>query len=80
LKPASADTDAVRELIAFFALTFAIIFVLGIAEIFFRPQFEGIFGPLGSLLTSWPNAALIIGIAGPDLKGWRFSKRARANP
>jgi membrane protease YdiL (CAAX protease family) len=43
-----------RELLAFFALTFAITFGLGAAVIFFRPQFEAIFGPLGPLLTSWP--------------------------
>jgi hypothetical protein len=51
-KPGATDTGAVRELIAFFALTFAITFGLGIAVIFFRPQFEGAFGPLGPLLTS----------------------------
>jgi len=45
---------AVRELIAFFALTFAITFGLGAAVIFFRPQFEAVFGPLGPLLISWP--------------------------
>jgi uncharacterized protein len=63
-KPGSADTGAVGELIAFFALTFAITFGLGIAVIFFRPQFEGIFGPLGPLLTSWPY---YIGVAAPTI-------------
>jgi membrane protease YdiL (CAAX protease family) len=48
-----------RELIAFFALTFAITFGLGVAVIFFRPQFEAIFGPLGPLLTSWPYYAAV---------------------
>jgi membrane protease YdiL (CAAX protease family) len=43
-----------RELPAFFALTFAITFGLGAAVIFFRSQFEAMFGPLGPLLTSWP--------------------------
>jgi hypothetical protein len=36
-KPGSPDTDAIRELTAFFALTFAITFGLGIAVTFFRP-------------------------------------------
>jgi uncharacterized protein len=45
---------ATRELLAFFALAFGITFGLGAAVIFFRPQFESIFGPLGPLLTSWP--------------------------
>jgi CAAX protease family protein len=49
-----AKRRAVRELIAFFALTFAITFGLGAAVIFFRPQFEAVFGPLGLLLVSWP--------------------------
>jgi uncharacterized protein len=52
------DTNAkrrvVRELIAYFALAFAISWGLGAAVIFFRPQFEAIFGPLGPLITSWP--------------------------
>jgi membrane protease YdiL (CAAX protease family) len=55
--PAAQDTQkrrSVRELAAFFTLTFTITFGLGIAVIFFRPQFEAIFGPLGPLLTSWP--------------------------
>jgi membrane protease YdiL (CAAX protease family) len=50
----SAKRRAVRELTAFFALTFAITLGIGIAVIFFRPQFEAVFGPLGPLLTSWP--------------------------
>ena len=45
---------ALRELIAYFALAFAISWGLGAAVIFFRPQFEAVFGPLGPLLTSWP--------------------------
>jgi membrane protease YdiL (CAAX protease family) len=49
-----AQRRAARELMAFFALTFAITFGLGAAVIFFRPQFEAVFGPLGPLLTSWP--------------------------
>jgi uncharacterized protein len=48
------ETRAVRELTAFFALTFAITYGLGAAVIFFRPQFEALFGPLGPPLTSWP--------------------------
>jgi uncharacterized protein len=63
-KPGATDTGDVRELIAFFALTFAITFGLGIAVIFFRPQFEGVFGPLGPLLTSWPH---YIGVAAPTI-------------
>jgi uncharacterized protein len=50
----TAKRRAVRELLAFFGLTFAITFALGAAVIFFRPQFEAVFGPLGPLLTSWP--------------------------
>jgi CAAX protease family protein len=53
-KQDTAQRRAVRELAAFFALTFAITFGLGVAVIFFRPQFEAVFGPLGPLLTSWP--------------------------
>jgi membrane protease YdiL (CAAX protease family) len=53
-KQDTAQRRAVRELTAFFALTFAITFGLGVAVIFFRPQFEAVFGPLGPLLTSWP--------------------------
>ena len=49
-----ARRRAVRELIAFFALTFAITFGLGVAVIFFRPEFEAVFGPLGPPLVSWP--------------------------
>jgi uncharacterized protein len=55
--PATQDTEkrrAVRALVTFFTLTFAITFGLGVAVIYFRPQFEAIFGPLGPLLTSWP--------------------------
>jgi len=43
-----------RELVAYFALAFAISWGLGAAVIFFRPQFEAIVGPLGPLITSWP--------------------------
>jgi CAAX protease family protein len=53
-KQNTAQHRAARELMAFFALTFAITFGLGVAVIFFRPQFEAVFGPLGPLLTSWP--------------------------
>jgi hypothetical protein len=49
-----AKTRAIRELIAFFALTFAITFGIGIAVLFFRSQFEAVFGALGPLLMSWP--------------------------
>jgi uncharacterized protein len=49
-----AQRRAARELMTFFALTFAITFGLGVAVIFFRPQFEAVFGSLGPLLTSWP--------------------------
>jgi membrane protease YdiL (CAAX protease family) len=51
---AAAKSRAGRELLAFFALAFAITFGLGAAVIFFRPQFEAVFGPLGPLLVSWP--------------------------
>lgn len=53
-KQNTTQRRAARELMAFFALTFAITFGLGAAVIFFRPQFEAVFGPLGPLLTSWP--------------------------
>lgn len=43
-----------RELIAYFALTFAITWGLGILAIFFRRQFEAIVGPIGTLNLSWP--------------------------
>jgi membrane protease YdiL (CAAX protease family) len=69
-KLGSADTGADRELIAFFALAFAITFGLGIAVIFFRPQSEGIFGPLGPLMTSWPY---YIGVAAPTISAIALS-------
>jgi membrane protease YdiL (CAAX protease family) len=50
----TARRRAGRELLAFFGLTFAITFGLGAAVIFFRPQFEAVFGRLGPLLVSWP--------------------------
>jgi hypothetical protein len=49
-----ARRRASRELIAYFALTYAIAFGIGIAVLLFRPQFEAVFGQLGPLLTSWP--------------------------
>lgn len=61
----SADPrKAGHELLAFFALTFAITFGLGVAVIFFRPQFEALFGPLGPLLTSWPY---YVGVGAPTI-------------
>lgn len=54
----------VRELIAYFALAFGITFGLGAAVIFFRPQFESIFGPLGPLNTSWPY---YVGVCAPTI-------------
>ena len=51
---AAAKRRALRELIAYFGLTFAITFGLGGTVIFFRPQFEAVFGPLGPPLVSWP--------------------------
>jgi uncharacterized protein len=59
-----ARRRASRELIAFFALTFAITFGLGLAVIFFRPQFEAVFGPLGPLLVSWPY---YVGVSAPTI-------------
>src|SRR5258707_8101188 len=53
-KQDTTQRRAARELMAFFALTFAITFGLGVAVIFFRPQFEAVFGSVGPLLTSWP--------------------------
>lgn len=55
---------AVRELTAFFALTFAITYGLGVAVIFFRPQFEAAFGPLGPLISSWPY---YVGVSAPTI-------------
>ena len=49
-----AKRRVVRELVAYFALAFVISWGLGAAVIFFRPQFEAVFGPIGPLLTSWP--------------------------
>jgi len=43
-----------RELGAYFALTFAITYGLGAAFIFFRPEFEALFGRISSPITSWP--------------------------
>jgi membrane protease YdiL (CAAX protease family) len=51
---ALARRRVLRELIAFFALAFAISWGLGAAVIFFRPQFERLVGPLGPLISSWP--------------------------
>jgi uncharacterized protein len=51
---ATARRRALRELGAYLALTFAITFGLGAAVIFFRRQFEAVFGPIGPLLVSWP--------------------------
>ena len=60
----AAKTRALRELIAFFSFTFAITFGLGIAVIFFRRQFEAVFGPLGPLLVSWPY---YVGVCAPTI-------------
>lgn len=60
----STKWRAGRELLAFFALTFAITFGLGVAVIFFRPQFEAAFGPLGPLPTSWPY---YVGVCAPTI-------------
>jgi membrane protease YdiL (CAAX protease family) len=51
---AIAERRALRELLVYLALTFSITFGLGAAVIFFRPQFEALFGPTGPLLESWP--------------------------
>lgn len=48
-----ADRRAPRELIAFFALTFAITWGLGASFIFFRPQLEAIVGHIASPDKSW---------------------------
>jgi len=48
-----AKRRAIRELIAFFALTFAITFGIGALAIFFRPQVEAIVGPIGAASRSW---------------------------
>jgi len=45
---------ATRDLIAYFALTFAITWGLAAAVLLFRPQFEAVFGPLGPITKSWP--------------------------
>jgi membrane protease YdiL (CAAX protease family) len=45
---------ATRDLIAYFALTFAITWGLAAAVLLFRPQFEAVFGPLGPITESWP--------------------------
>ena len=55
---------ALRELYAYFALTFGISFGLGAAVIFCRPQFESVFGRLGPLLTSWPY---YVGVCAPTI-------------
>jgi|SRR5579864_1417329 len=55
---------ATRELVAYFALAFAITWGLGVAVIFFRPQFEAVFGPLGPLITSWPY---YVGVCAPTI-------------
>lgn len=44
---------ATRDLVAFFALTFAITFGIGALAIFFRPQIEAIVGPIGATNRSW---------------------------
>jgi hypothetical protein len=49
----AAKRRTTHELIAYFALTFAITFGLGGAFIFFRPQFEALFGAIRSPDTSW---------------------------
>jgi membrane protease YdiL (CAAX protease family) len=61
---AIAKRRVVRELSAYFALAFGITFGLGAAVIFFRPQFESIFGPLGPLNTSWPY---YVGVCAPTI-------------
>lgn len=50
---AIAKRRALRELIAYFALAYTITFGLGTAFIFFRPQFEAVFGRVDHPLTSW---------------------------
>jgi membrane protease YdiL (CAAX protease family) len=51
---AGAGLSPVRELIVYFALAYAITFGLGVAFIFFRPQFEALFGHFRSPATGWP--------------------------
>jgi membrane protease YdiL (CAAX protease family) len=60
----TAKERAGRELLAFLALTFAIAFGLGAAVIFFLPQFEAVFGPLGPLIVSWPY---YVGVCAPTI-------------
>ena len=59
-----ARRRVLRELIAYFALAFLITFGLGAAVIFFRPQFEAVFGPLGPLGASWPY---YVGVCAPTI-------------
>ena len=61
---ARARRRVLRELIAYFALTFTITFGLGGAFIFYRPQFEAVFGPIGAPLTSWPY---YVAVAAPTI-------------
>jgi membrane protease YdiL (CAAX protease family) len=51
---ATAEPRVLSELLAYFGLAFAITWGLGAALLFFRPQFEAVFGPIGPLGTSWP--------------------------
>jgi membrane protease YdiL (CAAX protease family) len=60
----AARRRVIRELTLYFALTFAITFGLGAAVIFFRPEFEAVFGPLGPLLQSWPY---YLGVSAPTI-------------
>lgn len=53
-----------RELVAYFALTFTITFGLGGAFILYRPQFEAVFGHIGAPLTSWPY---YVAVAAPTI-------------
>ena len=66
---------AIRELIAFVALTFAITFGIGALAIFFRPQVEAIVGPIGAVSRSWRFFVLFdIAASAPTISAivWSF--------
>jgi hypothetical protein len=72
---AASRRRATRELIAFFALTFAITFGIGASVIFFRPQVEAIVGPIGAASRSWRFFVLFdIAASAPTISAvvWSF--------
>ena len=86
---AAGRRRAARELIAYFALSFAITWGLAVCVLLFRPQFEAVFGPIVSLTRSWPFyvaasaptiSAVVLSALFGGLEGLKSLLRGLAHP